>query len=74
MTRPLVVTTDPGLLDDVLRLAAAAGAELEVAPDAGGARLAWRAAPVVVVGADQVDSVTAAALPWSITTAPLPGA
>ena len=44
--RPLLVTADPDLLDDLLRLAAAAGVEVEVAPDVASARggLAARAA------------------------------
>jgi secretion/DNA translocation related CpaE-like protein len=50
--RPLVVTADPAVLDDVLRLAVTADVEVEVAPDLGAARPAWRAAPLVVVGDD----------------------
>ncbi|MCW2608118.1 MAG: minD [Frankiales bacterium] len=49
---PLAVTADPDVLDDLLRLAATAGTELQVAPDAAGARRAWETAPLVVVGAD----------------------
>ena len=49
---PLAVTADPDLLDDLLRLAATAGTELQVAPDAGSARRAWESAPCVVVGSD----------------------
>lgn len=54
---PLLVTTDPDLLDDLLRLAAAAGVEPEVAPDVGAARRAWSTAPLVLVGADAVGGV-----------------
>lgn len=50
--RPLVVTCDPAVLDDVLRLAVTAGVEVQVAPDLGAARAAWRTAPFVVVGDD----------------------
>ena len=50
--RPLIVTADPDLLDDLLRLAATAGVEVDVASDAGAARRCWRAAPLVVVDAD----------------------
>ena len=50
--RPLVVTSDAVLLDDLLRLAATAGVELEVAHDAGAARRSWTTAPLVVLGAD----------------------
>lgn len=56
--RPLVVTADEGLLDDLLRLAAAAGVEVEVASDAGTARSRWPAAPLVVIGDDQAPGVT----------------
>jgi secretion/DNA translocation related CpaE-like protein len=50
--RPLLVTADPVLLDDLLRLCAAAGVEPEVAADAAGARRSWASAPLVLVGAD----------------------
>jgi secretion/DNA translocation related CpaE-like protein len=57
--RPLVVTGDEGLLDDLLRLAAAAGVEVEVAADAGAARSHWPGASLVVVGDDQAQGATA---------------
>ncbi len=60
--RPLAVTADPDVLDDLLRLAATAGTELQVAPDAAGARRAWDAAPLVVVGADAALGCAAAGL------------
>ncbi len=50
--RPLLATADPGLLDDLLRLCAAAGVEPLVAHDAAAARLRWPTAPCVVVGGD----------------------
>ncbi len=50
--RVLVATSDRGLLDDLLRLAAAAGVEVEVAADAGAARRSWARAAGVVVGDD----------------------
>ncbi len=50
--RPLLVTADATLLDDVLRLAAAADVELEVAHAAGPAPSSWATAPLVLVGAD----------------------
>jgi secretion/DNA translocation related CpaE-like protein len=58
--RSLVLTADERLLDDLLRLAAAAGVELDVAPDPAAARSQWQAAPLVVVGDDQAaEAVTA---------------
>jgi len=47
--RPLVVMQDEALLDEVLRLAAAAGCEVEVAPDPPAARGSWLRAPQVLV-------------------------
>jgi len=49
---PLIVTADSELLDDVLRLAAAGGADVRVAVDPVAARPSWTAAPFVVLGAD----------------------
>jgi secretion/DNA translocation related CpaE-like protein len=48
----LIVTRDERLLDELLRLAAAAGAVPEVVSDAGGSLRSWRAAPLVLVGTD----------------------
>lgn len=50
--RPLLVTEDPLLLDDLLRLCAAGGVEPEVAPDLNAARRSWWSAPLVLVGPD----------------------
>jgi secretion/DNA translocation related CpaE-like protein len=50
--RPLLVTADPDLLDDILRLGAAAGVDIDVAHDPAGARLGWSNAAVVLVGDD----------------------
>lgn len=63
MPRPLVVTSDPSLLDDLLRLAAAAGAEPDVADHVAAAVALWRAAPLVLLGIDLVEDATAAPLP-----------
>lgn len=52
MTRILICTEDPGLLDDLLRLAAAAGVEADVARDAQGARQHWATAPAILIGGD----------------------
>ncbi|MEU8296237.1 septum site-determining protein Ssd [Micromonospora sp. NPDC048909] len=61
--RPLVVTADGELLDDLLRLAAAGGAEVELAPDPAAARTRWLPAPIVLVGADQAQPCLRARLP-----------
>lgn len=58
--RPLVVTDDPDLLDDLLRLAAAAGVEVEVASHPEAARARWAVAAMVVVGADLAPALAAA--------------
>jgi secretion/DNA translocation related CpaE-like protein len=52
MDRPLAATRDPALADELGRLAAAAGAPLEVVPSADAVLRAWTSAPVVLVGAD----------------------
>lgn len=52
MTRPFFVTSDPVLLDELLRLAAAAGTTPDVAHDAAAGLRGWSAAPLVFVGAD----------------------
>jgi secretion/DNA translocation related CpaE-like protein len=50
--RPLLATADPGLLDELLRLCAAADVEPQVAHDEVAARRAWASAPLVVLGED----------------------
>lgn len=60
MTSPvLLITRDEQLLDDLLRLAAAAGTTLDVAHDSTAALRAWGSASVVLLGADQVDVLAA---------------
>jgi secretion/DNA translocation related CpaE-like protein len=49
----LLVTADETLLDDLLRLAAASGAALDVAHDTGSALRSWSGPAVVLVGVDQ---------------------
>lgn len=61
--RPLLVTSDADLLDELLRLCAAAGAEAQVAHDIPSARLSWPAPPLVVIGIDLAAAATAARLP-----------
>jgi secretion/DNA translocation related CpaE-like protein len=60
---PLVVTGDDRLLDDLLRLAAAGGTEVEVAADPAAARGRYATAPLVVVGVDQAPACLRAQLP-----------
>lgn len=50
-TRPLAFVEDEDLLDDVLKLAAAAGCDVECVPDVAAARLSWHTAPLVVLDA-----------------------
>ncbi|WP_116449619.1 septum site-determining protein Ssd [Blastococcus litoris] len=61
--RPLVVSTDDALLDDLLRLLATAGAEAEVATGGPALRRAHRQAPLVLVGADALSAPALRALP-----------
>jgi secretion/DNA translocation related CpaE-like protein len=58
-----VVTADPDILDDLLRLAAAGGTDVDVAPDPAAARSRYGAAPLVMIGTDQVDACLRARLP-----------
>ena len=59
----LLVTSDELLAGEVLRLAAAAGALLEVLPGLGHGSGRWTAAEAVLVGGDQVDAVAAVGPP-----------
>src|SRR5690606_40470746 len=58
---PLIVTEDAGLLDDLLRLCAAAGATPEVHHGLPERRGSWEAAPLVIVGDDAARRVRGAA-------------
>jgi secretion/DNA translocation related CpaE-like protein len=60
---PLVVTGDPDLLDDLLRLAAAGGTEVDVATDLAAARPRYPVAPLVMVGVDQIGACLRSRLP-----------
>lgn len=60
-SRPLLITADPLLLDDVVRLAAAAGVELTVQEQPSTS--AWSRAPLVFVGDDVLVAATSRALP-----------
>jgi secretion/DNA translocation related CpaE-like protein len=61
MNVPLIVTADESLLDELLRLAAAAGVTPEVAHDVPAALRAWPRAPLVLVGADLAEPLAGAA-------------
>jgi secretion/DNA translocation related CpaE-like protein len=60
MTAPLLVTADESLLDELLRLAAAAGTTPEVAHDVPAALRAWSRAPLVLVGDDLASTLARA--------------
>ncbi|TFV90549.1 septum site-determining protein Ssd [Blastococcus sp. CT_GayMR16] len=77
--RPLVVSADEELLDELLRLLAAAGAEAELATGGPALRRAHRTAPLVLVGADALGNAGLRALPRRpgvvvVTTGELPAA
>lgn len=61
MTAPLLVTADETLLDELLRLSAAAGTTPDVAHDVTAALRGWLKAPLVIVGADLAPSLARAA-------------
>ncbi|WP_133150729.1 septum site-determining protein Ssd, partial [Frankia canadensis] len=61
--RPLIVTGLPGLIDDLLRLAAAAGVSATVAVEPTAVRRYWSRAPLVIVGMDRAAACVAAGLP-----------
>ncbi|RBY96378.1 septum formation initiator [Blastococcus sp. TF02-8] len=61
--RPLVVSADEDLLDEVLRLLAAAGTVAERAAGGPALRRAYRDAPLVLVGADALGSGALRSLP-----------
>lgn len=60
--RPLLLTTDPELLDDLLGAAAAVGIAVDVSVDPAHCGPQWSDAPLVLVGADVVRAVTAGRL------------
>ncbi|HET7691163.1 MAG TPA: septum site-determining protein Ssd [Nocardioidaceae bacterium] len=63
MHPPLLVTDDSDLLDDLVRLSAAAGVALDVAPDLRTALRLWAGAPLVLVGQDLAPDLAAQATP-----------
>ncbi|NYJ06042.1 septum site-determining protein Ssd [Petropleomorpha daqingensis] len=77
--RPLVVSSDERLVDDLLRLLAAAGAEAELATGGPALRRAHRGAPLVLIGADALPSAAVLGLPRRagvvvVSTSELPAA
>jgi secretion/DNA translocation related CpaE-like protein len=58
-TDALIATGDPLVLDDLLRLAAAAGAETEVARDSDAVGAAWMRSPLVLICQDMADDLAA---------------
>ena len=61
--RPLVVTSDEALLDELLQFAASAGVEVDVAADASTASRSWTDASLVVID----DSVVSALMTQDVT-------
>ena len=63
MDAPLIVTDDPTIIDELQRLAAAAGVTPALAPDPEAALHAWNAAPLVFVGVDLAKALARLAPP-----------
>lgn len=63
MDRPLLATADPALAEELSRLAAAAGAAVDVSPSPERALRSWSSAPVVLVGADLAAALVELAPP-----------
>src|SRR3546814_12203234 len=59
MTNPLIITKDQALLDELARLAAAAGVAPDVVTEPAQALRSWSSAPVVLVGADLAGELAA---------------
>jgi secretion/DNA translocation related CpaE-like protein len=57
--RPLVVTSDPALLEELLRLCDEAGSPPLVAADADALRRGWQGASLVLLGAELADAAVA---------------
>jgi len=63
MTHALLVTADDSLLDELVRLCAAAGTTPDVAGDVGAALRGWSSAVLVLLGSDLAVEVARAAPP-----------
>ncbi|MGV1037235.1 MAG: septum site-determining protein Ssd [Candidatus Nanopelagicales bacterium] len=60
---PLLATDDVELLDDLLRLSAAAQIRPEIAMSLSAVRTRWSSSPLVVVGADMAEQIQSAHVP-----------
>lgn len=58
VARPLVVSSDDAIVDDLVRLAAAAGTDVTVVSDAALAVAQWPKASMVLVGADEAAAMS----------------
>ncbi len=63
MQQPLIVTADPALGEELVRLSAAAGVTPELANEGGVALRSWMSAPLVLVGVDVAESLVRLAPP-----------
>lgn len=61
--RPLLVTGDSGIHDEVIRLAAATGVRVDTAAEPDAVRHRWQEAPLVLIGADAARRCAQAGLP-----------
>jgi hypothetical protein len=62
MERPLVITDDPFVVDELVRIAAAAQVEVEVRADVP-PRARWRHAPAVIIDARRVAAALRSGVP-----------
>ena len=56
-SRLLLISENPALVDEVVRISAVAGAEVEVAANDSAIRRGWRTAPFVLIDREQVSAV-----------------
>lgn len=63
MTHPIALLTDQDLLDEVLRVAAAADCQLSCAPDVTSLRSQWHSAPLVLLDPPAVSACLEAGFP-----------
>lgn len=61
-SRPLIIAEDDELIDDLVRITAAAGTSAIVASDVGAAASSWSRAQLVLIGASEARSPQAATL------------